>query len=131
MLTNGVGVDTCITATGRAQTVEQAVAVTRPAGVISDINAYSHYHREDSEEKTDHIRIPLVEWGSGCGDKKLVSTLCPPSGERIGRLLRLVENKRVDLSPMITHRYHGFDQIPAAFEAAVSDQDFFKAVITL
>lgn len=130
-LTHGVGVDTCITATGRAQTIEQAVAVTRPAGVISDINAYSHYHREDSEEKTDHIRIPLVEWGSGCGDKKLVSTLCPPSGERIGRLLRLIENKRVDLTQMITHRYRGFDQIPAAFEAAVSDEDFFKAVITL
>jgi threonine dehydrogenase-like Zn-dependent dehydrogenase len=130
-LTNGVGVDTCITATGRAQTIEQGVAVTRPAGVISDINAYSHYHTEDSEEKTDHIRIPLLEWGSGCADKRLVSTLCPPSGERISRFLRLIQNGRVDLTPMITHRYHGFEEIPAAFEAAVSDKDFLKAVITL
>lgn len=124
-LTNGVGVDTTIVAAGRDEALITAVKVTRPGGVISDISSYRQVGPE-------YLQLPTREWGWGLADKKLVSTLCPPGGERIGRLLRLIENGRVDLSPMVTHRYSGFDEIPKAFADALGgDEQFVKAVVTL
>ena len=39
------------------------------------------------------------------GDYKIVTTLCPGGKERMRRLMDIVKNKRVDLSPLITHRF--------------------------
>jgi threonine dehydrogenase-like Zn-dependent dehydrogenase len=46
-----------------------------------------------------------VEFGFGMGDKKIRTALCPGGRERMSRLLRLLENGRIDPTPLTTNRF--------------------------
>ena len=52
---------------------------------------------------------------AGLGDQKIVTTLCPGGKERMRRLMTMVENRRVDLMPLVTHRF-ALDDIEEAFD---------------
>ena len=52
---------------------------------------------------------------AGLGDQRIVTTLCPGGKERMRRLMAMIEHHRVDLSPLITHRF-GLDHIHDAFD---------------
>ena len=39
------------------------------------------------------------------GDHRIVTTLCPGGKERMRRLMEVIRQKRVDLTPLITHRF--------------------------
>ncbi len=54
--------------------------------------------------------MPYDAFAAGLGDHRVVTTLCPGGKERMRRLMGLVRSKRIDLTPMITHRF-GLDQI--------------------
>jgi threonine dehydrogenase-like Zn-dependent dehydrogenase len=63
-------------------------------------------------------------------DKTIRTALCPGGRERMKRLLRLLEQKRVDPTRMTTHRFP-FEQIDRAFEMMKSKQDgIIKPLIT-
>ena len=47
------------------------------------------------------------------------------------RALRLIERGRVDVAPLITHRYRSLDQIPGAFAGDYAAPDYIKGVVTL
>ena len=47
------------------------------------------------------------------------------------RALRLIEQGRVDVAPLITHRYRSLDQVPGAFAAGYTAPDYIKGVVTL
>jgi threonine dehydrogenase-like Zn-dependent dehydrogenase len=47
-------------------------------------------------------------------EKDIVTGLCPGGRLRLRRLLRLLENKRLDPTPMTTHTFP-FDQLDQAF----------------
>lgn len=47
------------------------------------------------------------------------------------RALRLIEQGRVDVAPLITHRYRSLDQVPGAFAAGYAAPDYIKGVVTL
>ena len=47
------------------------------------------------------------------------------------RALRLIEHGRVDVAPLITHRYRSLDQIPGAFAGDYAAPDYIKGVVTL
>jgi len=47
------------------------------------------------------------------------------------RALRLIERGRVDVAPLITHRYRSLDQVPGAFAGDYAAPDYIKGVVTL
>jgi alcohol dehydrogenase len=51
----------------------------------------------------------------GLGDNKIVTTLCPGGKERMRRLVELVRNGRLKLTPLLTHTYK-LDKITQAYQ---------------
>jgi threonine dehydrogenase-like Zn-dependent dehydrogenase len=112
-LTEGHGVDSAIEALGSAETFEACIKATRPGGTISNIG----YHGDG-----DYVHIPRAEWGVGMSDKVIRTGLCPGGAERMKRLLRLIEQGRVDPTPMTTHRFP-FDEVEQAFSLMKTKSD--------
>jgi alcohol dehydrogenase len=76
------------------------------------------------------LKIPLSVFAAGLGDHKIVTTLCPGGKERMRRLMSLVASHRVDLKPLVTHRFR-LDQIEAAYELFANQRDgVLKVAIT-
>ncbi|MFG1464553.1 NAD(P)-dependent alcohol dehydrogenase [Xanthobacter sp. DSM 24535] len=103
-ITDGRGVDVAIEALGTQATFEAALRVLRPGGTLSSLGVYS----------TD-LRIPLGAFIAGLGDHKIVTALCPGGKERMRRLMDVIASGRVDLTPLITHRYK-LDDIENAYD---------------
>jgi threonine dehydrogenase-like Zn-dependent dehydrogenase len=104
-LTRGRGVDVAIEALGtQRRTFESSLRVLRPGGTLSSLGVYS----------TD-LTIPLGAFAAGLGDHRIVTTLCPGGKERMRRLMAVIAGGRVDLRPMVTHRFK-LDQIALAYD---------------
>ena len=93
-LTNNRGVDVAIEALGTQPTFETALRALRPGGTLSSLGVYS-----------GKLNIPVDSFAAGLGDYKIVTTLCPGGKERMRRLMELVRQKRVDLTPLLTHTF--------------------------
>ncbi len=118
-LTDGRGVDVAIEALGTQKTFEACLRVLRPGGTLSSLGVYS----------TD-LTIPLGPFAAGLGDHRIITTLCPGGKERMRRLMSVIENGRVDLSAMVTHRYK-LDDIEAAYDLFSHQRDgVLKVAIT-
>ena len=118
-LTDGRGVDVAIEALGRQQTFEWALRVLRPGGVLSSLGVYSA-----------DLRIPLDAFVAGLGDHTIATTLCPGGKERMRRLMAVVQSGRIDLKPLVTHRFK-LDQIEQAYELFSQQRDgVLKVAIT-
>jgi len=109
LLTGGRGVDVAIEALGRQETFENALRVLRPGGTLSSLGVYS-----------GKLAIPFEPFAAGLGDHKIVTTLCPGGKERMRRLMELVLHSRIDLTPLLTHKFT-FDKITEAY-ALFSEQ---------
>jgi alcohol dehydrogenase len=109
--TAGRGVDVAIEALGVQETFESALRVVRPAGTLSSVGVYS-----------GHLRIPLEAFGAGLADKTIATTLCPGGKERMRRLMRLVEARRIDLLPLLTHTFD-FEAIAEAYDLFTNRKD--------
>jgi threonine dehydrogenase-like Zn-dependent dehydrogenase len=105
-LTDGEGVDAAIEALGADATFQTAVKVIKPGGTVSNTGYFG---------AGEFVHIPRVEWGVGMADKTIATGLCPGGRLRMERLLRVLETKRLDPTPMTSHRF-GFDQADRAFE---------------
>ncbi len=112
-LTGGEGVDSAIEALGSQATFEGCIGATRPGGTISNVGYHGH---------GDYLQIPRLAWGVGMGDKTIRTALCPGGKERMERLLRLIQNGRVDPTPLTTHRF-AFAQIEKAFHMMETKED--------
>lgn len=76
------------------------------------------------------LRIPLDAFAAGLGDYRIVSTLCPGGKERMRRLMEVVGSGRVDVSPLVTHRFR-LDDIEAAYDLFANQRDgVMKVAIT-
>jgi threonine dehydrogenase-like Zn-dependent dehydrogenase len=118
-LTGGRGVDVAIEALGTQATFENCLRVLRPGGRLSSLGVYSH-----------DLRIPLGPFGAGIADLKIVTTLCPGGRERMRRLMSVIEGARVDLRPLVTHRFK-LDEIEQAYELFANQRDgVLKVAIT-
>ena len=112
-LTDDEGVDVAIEALGSDRTFQDCIKVTKPGGTVSNVG----YHGEG-----EFRRIPREEWGVGMAEISIVTDLCPGGRLRIERLLRLLENGRVDPTKMTTHEFE-FDEIEEAFEMMDEKED--------
>ncbi len=64
------------------------------------------------------------------GDYKIVTTLCPGGKERMRRLMAVIQAGRLDLGPMVTHRFK-LDDIELAYELFGHQRDgVLKVAIT-
>jgi alcohol dehydrogenase len=93
-LTDGRGVDVAIEALGRQDTFEAALRSLRAGGVLSSLGVYS-----------GKLEAPYDAIFAGLADQRIVTTLCPGGKERMRRLLMMVATGRVDLTPLVTHRF--------------------------
>ncbi len=107
-LTGGRGVDIAIEALGLQETFENALRVLKPGGTLSSVGVYS-----------GHLKIPLEGFAAGLGDHTIVTTLCPGGKERMRRLMRLVEARRIDLTPLFTHAFP-LEEISRAYDLFAS-----------
>ncbi len=110
-LTGGRGADASIEALGTQATFESALRVLKPGGTLSSLGVYS----------TD-LTIPLAAFAAGLGDHRINTALCPGGKERMRRLMRVIESGRVDLGPMVTHRFK-LDDIVAAYDLFSHQRD--------
>jgi threonine dehydrogenase-like Zn-dependent dehydrogenase len=102
------GVDVAIEALGQQTTFENALRVLRPGGTLSSLGVYS-----------EKLQIPYDAFGAGLADYRIVTTLCPGGKERMLRLMAMVESGRLDLRPLITHRFP-LDRITDAYQLFAS-----------
>ena len=61
------------------------------------------------------LQMPYEAFAAGIGDHRIVTTLCPGGKERMRRLMELVRRQRIDLSPLLTHRFT-LENIGEAYE---------------
>jgi threonine dehydrogenase-like Zn-dependent dehydrogenase len=117
--TNGRGVDIAIEALGTPTTFESCLRVIRPGGVLSSLGVYS-----------GKLTLPLDAFAAGLGDHTVVTTLCPGGKERMRRLMEVVASGRVDLRPLVTHRFT-LDQIEQGYDLFANQRDgVLKVAIT-
>jgi threonine dehydrogenase-like Zn-dependent dehydrogenase len=118
-ITGGRGVDVAIEALGTQQTFESCLRILKPGGVLSSLGVYS-----------GKLSLPLDAIAAGLGDHKIVTTLCPGGKERMRRLIGVVASGRVDLKPLVTHRFK-LDQITEAYDLFANQRDgVLKVAIT-
>lgn len=110
-LTEGRGVDVAIEALGTPQTFGNCLKAIRPGGTVSSLGIYSHT-----------LEIAPTEYIGGLGDQCIVNTLCPGGKERMGSLMRMVQHHRVDLAPLLTHRF-SLNNIEDAYQLFSHQED--------
>jgi threonine dehydrogenase-like Zn-dependent dehydrogenase len=98
------GPDVAIEALGLQETFENALRCLRPGGTLSSLGVYS-----------GKLQVPYDAFAAGIGDYKIVTTLCPGGKERMRRLMSMVQTKRFDPLPLLTHSFK-LDQIVEAYE---------------
>jgi len=110
-MTDDRGVDVAIEALGTQGTFESALRVLRPGGTLSSLGVYS-----------SDLKIPLGAFTSGLGDNRIVTTLCPGGKERMRRLMEVCGSGRLDLKPLVTHRFK-LDDIEEAYNLFANQRD--------
>ena len=117
----GGGADKVIVAGGNQDTLRQAVEMTRPMGTVVSINFY---------DVTDTLSMPAMSWGLGMSNVDIRCGFCPGGAVRVERMMELIRHGRIDTTKLITHRFHGFDQIEDALLLMDrKDADLIKPVV--
>ena len=121
--TDGKGVDKVCIAGGDVNTMQEAIKMVKPRGIIGNVNYLG---------KGEFVTIPRIEWGCGMSNKFIHCGLMTGGRLRMEKLASLVEVGKLDLSPLLTHRFKGFDKIEEAL-LLMKDKpsDLIKPVVTI
>ena len=122
-MTAGKGVDKVVIAGGGVQTFATAVKCLKPGGKIGNVNYLG---------SGDTINIPRVEWGVGMGHKMINGGLMPGGRLRMEKLSALVASGKLDLAPLSTHVFDGWEHVEEAlFLMRDKPSDLIKPVVKI
>lgn len=122
-LTNGKGVDKAIIAGGGVETFEPVVKALKPGGKIGNVNYLG---------SGTYINIPRIEWGVGMGHKNIVGGLMPGGRYRLEKLASLIQMGKLDVKPLLTHPFRGFEHIEEALMLMKNKpSDLIKPVVVI
>lgn len=122
-LTDGMGVDRVCVCGGDSSSFAAAVRSVKPGGKIGSVIALG---------ATETINVPAVDWGFGMGNKQIVGGAMVGGRLRMERLGALLSARRVDVKPLITHRFHGWEGVEESLMLARDKpSDLIKSVVTL
>lgn len=122
-MTDGKGVDKVIIAGGGVETFASAVKALKPGGKIGNVNYLG---------KGLNVEIPRVEWGVGMGHKQISAGLTPGGRLRMEKLGQLVASGRLDVKPLLTHVFDGWDHVEEAlFLMRDKPRDLIKPVVKI
>jgi threonine dehydrogenase-like Zn-dependent dehydrogenase len=107
----GGGADVAIEALGIQETFENCLRCLRPGGILSSLGVYS-----------GKLQVPYDAFAAGIGDYRIVTTLCPGGKERMRRLMSMVQSKRFDPMPLLTHKF-SLENIVEAYDLFGSRRD--------
>ncbi len=122
-MTNGRGVDKVCIAGGGVDTFAEAVRMVKPGGIVASVNYLG---------EGDFVKLPRAEWGCGMAHKQIRGGLMPGGRLRAERLAAMITAGRIDPGLMLTHRFHGMEQIEQAL-LLMRDKpaDLIKPVVCL
>jgi len=122
-LTSGKGVDRVVIAGGSVDIFDSAVKSLKAGGKIGNVNYLG---------SGDSVRIPRVEWGVGMGHKQINGGLMPGGRLRMEKLGALVSSGKLDVSPLSTHVFAGWDHLEESlFLMRDKPADLIKPVVKL
>ncbi|MDO5725988.1 MAG: zinc-binding dehydrogenase [Tissierellia bacterium] len=117
------GADAVIVAGGGADSLEQALRMTKANGYVSNVNYF---------DAKDSFNIPARSWGLGMSDITIRGGFCPGGADRIKRLLRLIEVGRINPEKLLNYEFKGFDKIEDAFKIMdEKPRDLIKPVVLI
>lgn len=102
-ITGGKGVDIAVEALGKQITFENCCRVTRFGGTVSSVGAYGGI--EALSLPTDGTFM----------HRTIITTMCPSGTPRLEHLLDLIEQGKVDPTPLFTHQI-ALDEIVGAYD---------------
>jgi threonine dehydrogenase-like Zn-dependent dehydrogenase len=118
---NGGQVDKVIIAGGDCSTLNQALMLVKPNGIISSVNFYDY---------TDKFEFPAYLWGLGMSDVTIRGGFCPGGAYRIEKMLNIIEAGRIHPEKLLNYTYEGFDKIPDAFKVMdEKPRDLIKPIV--
>ena len=121
--TGGKFVDKVILAGGDVDTFDQAIKLVRRGGIVSNVNYLG---------TGDYIKIPRLDWGLGMGHICVIGGLMPGGRKNMEYLASLLVHGRLDVSPLLTHRFSKFeDAEEALLMMKDKTEDLIKPVVVL
>ena len=121
--TGGEFVDKVILAGGDIDVFEQAVRLVRRGGIVSNINYLG---------TGEYIKIPRIDWGLGMGHISVIGGLMPGGRKNMEWIAELLLYGRLDVSPLLTHRFDNFvDAEKALLMMKDKQDDLIKPVVKL
>jgi len=124
--TGGRMAELFIDATGAGEVIAAVPELVRKQGTVL---LYAHGHAGVDLSALNGVQFLEPTMLSPCG----ASGGFEPDGRPTTyvRALRLVEQGRIDVGSLVTHRYHSLDEVPAAFAGDHRRPDYVKGVVVL
>ncbi len=114
-------VDRVVLCGGTEAELSKGLKMLKKGGTLVNLSAY--FSGKD-------IPIDPAAWGYGYGDKTIKGIGCGGGRLLMSRMVRLIADGRVAPEKMITHRFHGMEQIPQAMDLFLNhDRSLIKPVI--
>ncbi len=118
-VTNGAGVDGSIECGGSLAALKQCIDITRTGGTVIKMN--SNY----SDENVNSTRDLLSCLNSNVTIREVK---CPVGGERIERMMRLIDTGRIDPVMLTTHQCK-FDDIESSINQLIDGNELVESIL--